>query len=230
MPEVSSLNDSRKDGPADINDRLEQFETAWRTGTAPSLDAFLPPSNDPAPASAGGIDCHRPGVPLEPGPATDSGPARYCHREGRATSESAGRNPALSSVAGRLCRALSAGRRRRGLGADLGGLGLGRGTFALAHGNGYLRKRGAKTAGASQEGNGDNAFSPTGATQRWAPLRVTKDRVAASRARRNDGHAAAIGSTATDPRRFAQRSRSRSPREAAAPSPVHGLSGPSRAA
>jgi hypothetical protein len=48
----------------------------------------------------------------------------------------------------------------------------------------------AKTASVGQEGNTGNALSPTGSTHRWLPMRVTNDRVAASRARLTNGHEA----------------------------------------
>ena len=63
---------------------------------------------------------------------------------------------------------------------------------------------GAKTAGVGQEGNRRDAVSPTGSTQRRAPLRVTNDRVAASRARLHDGHEAPVPCR---PRTHAGRSR-----------------------
>src|ERR1700735_119430 len=47
-----------------------------------------------------------------------------------------------------------------------------------------------KIAGAGQEGIRRIAVSPTGSTHRWLPMRVTNDRVAASRARLGNGHEA----------------------------------------
>ncbi len=48
----------------------------------------------------------------------------------------------------------------------------------------------AKTAGVSPEGNGKDAVSPTGSTQERLRRRVTKDKVAASGARLQDGQEA----------------------------------------
>jgi len=73
---------------------------------------------------------------------------------------------------------------------DGGRLGLGRTTLAWAHDVSYLVGVRAKIAGAGQEGNRRNAISPTGSTHRWEPMRVTNDRVAASRARLGNGHEA----------------------------------------
>src|SRR6516225_243934 len=65
----------------------------------------------------------------------------------------------------------------------LGGSGFGGRTLVLAHGGGYLGWSGVKIAGAGQEGNSSIAISPTGSTHRLPAMRVTNDRVAASRAR-----------------------------------------------
>src|SRR5262249_17836895 len=54
----------------------------------------------------------------------------------------------------------------------------------------WVRK--VKTADVSQEGNGKDVVSPTGSTHRRRPMRVTKDKVTASRARLHDGQQAPV--------------------------------------